>query len=196
MAKRYAAIIAGWVASNALWTLFAPGLGLVVGAVVTYFVDLPSPWSGLFAVGITMMVAALVLGIVRPIVEPHLPHFTPTMRMMSTYQAQTRRDAQNLSEANAYERKVRSAAQTIRGELEFNRRLLADADDDGEYWGVGYLPMQEFRGSAWSDSRDVLAGDHRFVDAFRKAESAYHELDRMANVVWRAGDRRARRRHR
>jgi hypothetical protein len=171
--KRLATIAAGWFASNLLWGLVAPGLGILVGGIVAGLVDVAQPWRSFMFVGVLLVVTGLVLGIVRPLVASRLPQpksaaagesgsgFTDWVQKAAVEGQQKEVAEQEASERVA----IHEVITTLRHHRhEIAANLPPRADKDAGFQGE------------WPESRKLLARKSRYDRPLRIAEDAFQAI--------------------
>ncbi len=166
MWKRVGAIVVGWLASNLLWGLVAPGVGAVAGAALTAFVHIGEPWRAFFFVGVLLIGSGLMVGVVRPLVQPHIPHAsTPALPLAPTV------TTKGEWAAKERERRGRVAIHEVTSTLEDLRARLLDS------WLYDRASYRGYQG-AWPENRDLLAEEARYDKAVRATERAFQAVAR------------------
>ena len=84
------------------------------------------------------------------------------------------------TERTQRERTLRVAIQLVMGEIEYGRKMIEDVVRHSQYWS----PLQRtLPNESWKAQRVTLAETSETASAYRAAESAYQEFDRLNHVV-------------
>ena len=80
----------------------------------------------------------------------------------------------------AHRREIREALQTLIGELDYNRKFIEKSDREGRWWDPD---KRWLVASVWTARFQLLAGEGKLVNAYRLAENAYQEIDRLNHLA-------------
>jgi hypothetical protein len=189
--RRLGIIAAGWFASNLLWGLVAPGFGLAFGAVLTALVHIAQPWRSLFFVGMLLVGAGVVLGLVRPLVVAHMPdNLGESPRRRATRESGVDGSAEpavspqrpflagpptikEVEDANARRELhvLRSNVQMLADEIATAYAAAGIALDDGYWWDDA--PSKEM----WERVRSSLLGARGAHQSYARTRDAYLWLE-------------------
>jgi hypothetical protein len=175
----------GWglvgAASTLAW-LASLGIGGALSSFLANSLDLRQPWFSFCVVSLFLLITAVAVPLMQGAfvwLSGALPR--PQISPARQRELQSARERQQRAEEQA--QRTRSAIQLVRDELARNRLALFDARQDGHYLNAFRLLGTD----VWNSQRPVLAGDPTVARAFRSTAGAYHEVERMIDLIDRRG---------